>query len=762
MANTAARSDAPEAGAAPFDAKLGKRKSTSASSLDGDDDSNDGSPHPPQKLTATGKVSASQQLVPVPGNPNAPLVTKRTLQNRKAQREFRKRREARVKDLEERVRRYDEQGIEANLALQQIAESLKQENEALKGLLVRLGFANMIGPTLEGIRGPACSFPPPQHGFPTMDLSMSSWVEAPAVSASMPPNEQALASIAPQPLKPVAARSRIQNPPNLTVRPQFLPAASEGVNPSLLSEAPVKVTKQEDDAGPFNSDWFAQLAQTGHGNDADDDGDHIERVEAQRIAGEGNEALIIPQFNPSQQQPLSKLSCQAKRAQQHPQPQQQQQQEQPPRQQPTSDEPAMANPILSLNLGGGAKSQNGKERAEQTDRLSAKSNDLTPNTALRNFFSDFDGPPSVNNNSNNGNGNGISSGPTGSAMLGGGASHGRNGGLSNPALPPAAGGSNSHFFPMPLPTHQNDALLNPNPIPFAFNLSNPRDPPDQSWWDQMGGGQFTDDDTSLLDEKAQAVAQATAALNTGAQSPFDLSAFLNGGITPGGGFNLGPHAAPGSNEPTSDTGLSGGDISQDKLKGDRQLTPAEHAQMFLRLLEAKMAKQSVNSFTSLGFQPPSQVMHTNEGGLDPSPPSEADRVSPPLTLKLSLSPSLSPINIYSRLSQHPAFLSTGASELEELVDSIGANAPGQAAWQQQQRKAGNGTLLYPPSTAGLTPSLYSPAATAMGKRSSRTMPAGGGGVEVDENAVDKMLGFLDQRAPRDAGATVDFGRSFVL
>ena len=76
-------------------------------------------------------------LDPASSNPNhntppegAP--SKRTLQNRKAQREFRERKASYVKSLEQRIRAYESNEVQGNVELQRAARRLKEENDQLR------------------------------------------------------------------------------------------------------------------------------------------------------------------------------------------------------------------------------------------------------------------------------------------------------------------------------------------------------------------------------------------------------------------------------------------------------------------------------------------------------------------------------------------------------------------------------------------------------------------------------------------------------
>ncbi|SPC64686.1 uncharacterized protein UHOD_07028 [Ustilago sp. UG-2017b] len=708
-----------------------KRKQSISDDDSGSDSDADSqsSPNKKSNATSTGKVSASQQLVPVPGQPDAPLITKRTLQNRKAQREFRKRREARVRELEERCRRFDQMGLEANTELQRLARRLKDENEALKSLVARLGFAHMIPGIVESLNGPephhaqhphmAHSGPLHHHprSFAPLDMGMDTWARGPgmplntaamqqinapadnATAIGKPPKRNSSVSNASASVPTSAPFSSLPKLPGLT---GLLPVTAGGVNPSLFSGAgnssrnkrtnegvtpaiavPATNNKSTTTARPieenttFDSDWFAQLAQSGQ------DKEEADSTAANAASNNTND----------------------------------------------SNGRSM-NPIVSLSFGNNNNNEDSNSQAKSSDNSSAL---------------------------------------TGSAMLG---ANARDFGLGlASALGIAASSApGNNIFPVPMPTQQKGALLNPNPIPFAFNLSDNKAPGDQSWWSQVAGNTLEGDD-SILDEKAQAVAQATGASNNGAPSPFDLSAFLNGGLTPGGGgFTFGSQQ---SNDDDANDALksnannNAGNNNNDTVENNgksgetQSLTQAEHAQMFLRLLEAKMAKRSTSPYAQLGFQPPShhQQYTTSQAGPSFSDASSSSSSSS-AAKKEDDDSSLSPINVYSRLAQHPAFLSTNASELEELVDSISSN---QQRQQQQQpifqplfnkRKATPtkaAPALYSPTPSGLTPSIYgSNGAASLSSRSASS--SSGKELEVDENAVTKMLGLLDRKTSRDAAA----------
>lgn len=585
------------------------------------------------------KSSASQQLVPVPGNPDAPLVTKRTLQNRKAQREFRKRREARVRELEERCRRFDQMGLESNADLQRLAQQLKEENEALKSHVAGLGFAHTLPAVLESV---ATGKPPlPTHSYPQLDLSMNTWARAPDASATRA--QQSKHMLQPQHKKDNSVRHDDASAPasrtshtSLTSQPVFddllpAPVNNTSVTPSLINRSANTTSKPLDNSSTFDNDWFAQLAQSGH-----------EKEEEDADTQQSNSASNF-------------------------------------------------NPILSLNLA------NNKQNRNKT----AASDNLSGSAMLGAKQRDF--------------GSGYPSAPYGSNML------------------------------MPMPTQQNGALLNPNPIPFAFNLSDPKNPGDQTWWSQMTSNQLAGDDDTL-DEKAQAVAQATAAASSnGAPSPFDLSAFLNGGMTPGGMFSFGGQQ---QSESAGDDDAAKQDGSKPSGSAARSLTQAEHAQMFLRLIEAKMAQRGSSPYAQLGFQPPlsQQQQQTgyspNSGSGNSSESSSKSRSSDDDdAAATSSTTSLTPISVYSRLSQHPAFLSTSANELEELVDSIsGTTKQQQQSHSRRSTSTPRNSSLYP-----TTPNTFTTSSSPLSGAGQNNKSV----LEVDETAVSKMLGLLDRKAPRE-------------
>ncbi|OLL25247.1 AP-1-like transcription factor [Neolecta irregularis DAH-3] len=71
-------------------------------------------------------------------------VSKRTLQNRKAQKEFRERKASYVKSLEQRVRSYEAGEIQTAVDLQKVARRLKEENDMLRDRVMILERENSV------------------------------------------------------------------------------------------------------------------------------------------------------------------------------------------------------------------------------------------------------------------------------------------------------------------------------------------------------------------------------------------------------------------------------------------------------------------------------------------------------------------------------------------------------------------------------------------------------------------------------------------
>ncbi|CAO1624013.1 unnamed protein product [Parajaminaea phylloscopi] len=655
------------------------------------DEELDASPPPP--LT---KGRGGSELVPST-KPGEPPVTKRTLQNRKAQREFRKRREARVKELEERCRRFDQMGLEANGELQRVARRFKDENEALRGLLIRLGHGGLIQSALEGLS---------HDGF----------------AAGYEPSRQM--QMAPQPMPPQDTSSQLSDlqPPPGSVNPNMLdPMRYSSASHQGHQHHPASLAHPHQQSHPQSHPHNPH----GHSQPL-----HQQQQQQQHSHTNQPHPHSHPHPHPhpqqQQQQPQGPPHNQRQLSGEHngtnaghwAEEQQQQQQEwsQPRRERSGSGRHNEdKGGLLSLKLG---SEQDGSRTAAPSGRTPG----LTPGT-FNHLMGMLTGQHSQQPQASvgpHGQEEGLPGVPNATDPFARAPAHQEGGG--------AAGGGSAfikrepHGTPFAHRPHQNDALLNPNPIPFALNLSN--EPlPDQSWWDRNGGGMFGGD--SFLDEKAQAVAQAQA------HSPFDLGSFLNTGATPGiGGYNSGmptgftPALAAGFDalgEAGADmkSGLSGdggggqesgsaaggsgssGKGGSGKKNGKSNafsgstLGPAEHIQTFLRLLErqaikAKQLQQSAQTQTQAqGEGQNRRPSNWTDGGSDVTSSSSSGGSSDEMGAQGSggagaggsYRPSsssgsrskeelITPMAAYSRLAQHPAFMKTDAKELEEIVSTI--------------------------------------------------------------------------------------------
>lgn len=557
---------------------------------------------------------SGSELVPST-KPGEPPVTKRTLQNRKAQREFRKRREARVKDLEERCRRFDQMGLEANAELQNMARRFKDENEALRALLVRLGYGNMIAGALEGISDGAYE---ESNGESSSDSSHRQEQS----SSIAPPNQQQYTAM--------------EAPPG-------------SVNPGMLDPSGLPAYMPQGDAmtvrwndGSRSSQWDSSENQQ-QANQTEPR-KSIRRSMSGSRGGDGRSngllSLSFPDANaqgvPAQQQQQQPMSSQL---QQHPQQQPQQQQQD------------------NAHLGG---SRDG----------------ITPGT-FSSLMGMLGGQPS------NAQPDQQQQQQQGQAQGGGSA-----------FLKSNQGPSIHSGYGMAHRPHQNDALLNPNPIPFAVNLSN-EPAPEQSWWDAHGGGMFGGD--NYLDDKANAVAQASAGqLNNGSQSPFDISAFLTSGHTPGGNYNFNSNMPTGftpalatsnNNDPLSQAGAdlkngkepasnSGNYKQYSNGPSAAQLSPAEHIQVFLRILERRAIRAGEQRGQQQQYTRRQMSDNQSSRGMNwmemKSDVSSDDSSAGSSRNNSSRGERITPNTAYSRLTQHPVFLRTDMGELEELINSIPA------------------------------------------------------------------------------------------
>ncbi|CAO1639354.1 unnamed protein product [Sympodiomycopsis kandeliae] len=728
-----------------------KRKASSPDSQSGaeSDASMDDEKVHPSLMSSSNRSGAELVSSTKPGEPP---VTKRTLQNRKAQREFRKRREARVKDLEERCRRFDQMGLEANGELQQVARRFKDENEALRGLLIRLGYGGLIQQALDGLH--------------TGKNNMSNSNDAGMYEDNMNHAYGQSAQWPPQGHLPPQQPAHVQGQQQQQ-QPNLPPAPPGSINTTSLDGSDrTRVRQGHAENSDMNAPWSAgPEASTFAGQDdpwATVDGSHQQDSTSRRSrsATTGNE----------RGRQASQSSSQRDRQER--------------------GRNVTENPLLALNLGGHDAQQapendnsihGGDARANGNINPPA-SGTLTPGTfnSLMGILGAEQQPqqqPQQAQQQQQQQQPLPQQGSPSQPQSGGGSAFLRNAVHNNMGMPFAS----AHR------PHQNDALLNPNPIPFALNLSNEPEP-EQSWWDRHGGGMFGGD--SYLDEKANAVAQAQSVHRNGSQSPFDISAFLTTGTTPGGnnggaganGFSSMPTGftpaltSNNVNDPLSQAGAdllknsnNSGNSGKEKHNGDsngspfgqqqmqRQasqhgsaaLNPADHVQTFLRLLERRAIRageqssgqrssarhhqedrrekipeghlqrptpwmdmgsdaasdeeSSSNRSNSLGQnsgdQVPTRSTFANRGER---PPQEGDR-------KPSRSGSgtmITPNNAYSRLAQHPIFLRTDAGELEAMINTI-----------QSTRIA---------------------TVTAQGSSS-------GAPLELDASAVDVMLGMLDRK-----------------
>jgi hypothetical protein len=106
----------------------------------------------------TDTIVGLEQLTPnINHSPSDGQPSKRTLQNRKAQREFRERKASYVKSLEQRIRAYESNEVQGNVELQRAARRLKEENDQLRKQVRQLSERLSV---LEGGNSASAATPP--------------------------------------------------------------------------------------------------------------------------------------------------------------------------------------------------------------------------------------------------------------------------------------------------------------------------------------------------------------------------------------------------------------------------------------------------------------------------------------------------------------------------------------------------------------------------------------------------------------------------
>lgn len=570
-------------------------------------------------------------------------------------------------------------GLEANAELERVARRFQGESEALRGLVVRLGYGNLIEGALEAVEAGEMGAVP--NGFEPPEMKHSRGHAAAASSSSTA----------------VPVPSPAQHPPQFS----NLQAPPGSVNPNMLDPVTNGSARSNGrDSGTF----VAPAPPQSRGTDS-------MNVRWNESPGDASQLQHPQQL--WQSMPLSQ------RARSNSQQQQQQQN----RNRASSN--SGANSLLSLNLSGGVPADNPSPRATPGGRTPGggrgnNGGSMTPGTfnSLMGMLNNqqqhqqqqqqqhhHGHPAQQHQQQTPQQPSPGAAGGGGSAFIKGNTPGGGGGGGQS--------GQGQGHFPFAHRPHQNDALLNPNPIPFALNLSN-APAPDQSWWDRNGGGMFGSD--AFLDEKAQMVASAQA--HAGQQrslSPFDITSFLTSGMTPGSGMGYGvggggfgmpegftPALAQNNMDPmsqagedlkgngkqatasTSQSGSAGGE-----LLGAPALGPSEHIQTFLRLLERQAIRAgSGNVKEEAGRSTPWMDMGSDVSSSSDEDARRSSESNPSMTSSSSTSSGgglggnsnnngsskgaemITPNAAYSRLAQHPAFLRTDARELEEMVSTI--------------------------------------------------------------------------------------------
>lgn len=579
-------------------------------------------------------------------------------------------------------------GLEANLQLQRTARRLKDENEALRGLIVRLGHGNMIQATLDGIGEPDIGYGSHGHAMGltapgSMDFaSMGGNVNLTKPNASNSNHSNRKISLK----KGSGKRKRgetvseeeddeeeddeeeddgneeeyqhqskknssSRKPSNINTstygnqKDQFVKRATEvpksaPPQKSTFDEDSVYDSAKNNGAFNFNNDWYPGFNQQVQQEQVKQQQKQQQQLlHDARLAKQANGAG--PSRSPESSESLTSLSGSDPSS--------------------NSNTPVLATETPQPNNNNGVRRQSdelltlnlsNQRNGNPSNNSQATATNPPPNPYQQ--LQQSNPRPATSGNPSQTSQGGLStilneysrggSGVSGSAMLGnnqnnGGftaptsqdrpsilrAGHNGPGGMNN-----GGGGNGGNIFPFIQPTHQNDALLNPNPIPFAFNLSN-TSPPDRSWWNQMGGGMLTPgQDPNALDEKASAVAQALNGGNSNnnnnnnnanngggsdnngqrSQSPFDLSSFLTGGSSPG-------------NNPFSISNFSGGN----GMDGTQRFTPTSPFGNTGGIQRTSSRNSNSNPFESFGKFINSPSPSSNASGRSPS--ANASNSQPP-------------------------------------------------------------------------------------------------------------------------------------
>ncbi|KAK0549978.1 hypothetical protein OC846_002595 [Tilletia horrida] len=511
--------------------------------------------------------------------------SKRTLQNRKAQREFRKRREARVRELEDRCRRYDELGLEANVELQRVARRLKEENDALRTLLNNLGHGKLISTALETVHqqpqtptggAGTAQQQQQQHHFSdstTNDPASSSSglrslndssasgsgsrnINRAGTGYHMTQKSNDMAQISSSDGAGDSKIGRMGPPPTMSTSASQRSARASAVH---LSSMPA----DDSDSIAYNPPELLQRSALSDTNDllsklssglvgvsppgSDDRRHSLSLAHHIDAAINNSRAPSVPS--------LLRLDLGARDGR-------------------TGADGQIDGPVSAQNLAG------------RFNRSKQELNSTLPASRLGPFGSmGLSVPPPPASTS-------AASSSTGPIIS-------------------YSGGANPAYMPFVQPTSVNEALLNPNPIPFQFNLSQLGQAPtgisplqsfnslaDQgAWWLSAGGPVLTPgQDPNALDEKAQALAaqqqheltrsatqqsgstSSTSGSNAASDGQqFDLSAFLNGGVTPGGSFKMDGNTAisgqmSNNNNNQDNTSRRGSSTSNPQVGSDRAPT----------------------------------------------------------------------------------------------------------------------------------------------------------------------------------------------